>query len=72
MTGIGDVVKSNSIEFIINREDSLPLEILKLCANGDIYVEGRLVCSNEDVGRSIREYIKKSINTNRPEVSDEA
>ena len=38
--------------------ESEPIEMIKLCANGDIYVKGRLVENDKEVVQGMRDFLK--------------
>lgn len=48
--------EQNTIFFL--QEDSQKREILKLCQNGDIFVNGRLAENDKEVVDALREFLK--------------
>jgi hypothetical protein len=49
-----ELKKETSTIFYINNQE----EILKICANGDIFVKGNLVENDKEVVDALREFLK--------------
>ena len=50
----GKEFQSNTIQFFTNRDN----EIIKLCANGDIFVKGKLIENDKEIVDAMREFLR--------------
>lgn len=46
--------------FVVNDSDYNPKELMRICANGDIFVKGKLIENDKEVVDGLREFLKEA------------